>query len=143
MLTQRQSTLLLLSACTHFLTGSGLVRSPSDYAVIGRLQLVRRCVSPVALPSCFPLLVAITVLWDARAKQQRIIRTTSLRGMRTQSEVGTTRMSFPSDPSRCVQRGLSSSCHACVAVRSDAFTFFGNFCSVCRFVHPQIKICPS
>ncbi|KAK2839757.1 hypothetical protein Q5P01_013497 [Channa striata] len=48
-----------------------------------------RCVSPGALPSCFtrPPLSRLPVLWDAGAKQDRLIRTTSLSGMETQSEM--------------------------------------------------------
>ena len=62
-LSHRQSTLLLQSARrAHFLPVSGLVSSLSDYTLIGRLALVRRYVSPVALPSCFPSSVEITVL---------------------------------------------------------------------------------
>lgn len=101
----------LSSRCSpHSLALSGLVKSLPDCIVIGRLQLVRRYVSPAALSSSFTLLEETTVLQDAEAKQYRIIRTTSQRGMETLSEVGTTRTSFLFDMMSAAQVQLLSSC---------------------------------
>lgn len=141
-LSQRQSSLLLLSACMQscFLPLSGLVKALSDYTLIGRLCLIRRYVSPVALAIMFP------PPWSNNSALGCWSKAVTYHQDQKSEWDGDTEWGKHKD-AFCLLMACAMQVELHLpflrnAMQCEGCTFC-NFWNVSRFADPQIIICPS